>query len=161
MTIHTSTFETPVGDFSIAVDENGSLVASAFGKAGRLSLPRGPQEVNPNEARTRPARKQLEAYFSGTDKSFSIPLAARGTRFQNSVWELLSKIPFGKTLSYGDIAKALKSSARAVGGAVGSNPFCPIVPCHRIIGSDGSLTGFGFGLDIKIWLLRHEGIPVA
>jgi methylated-DNA-[protein]-cysteine S-methyltransferase len=159
MILHTSTFPTPLGVFSVAVDEAGSLVASAFGGASRLSLPSGAHEIQPSESRTRAAREQLTEYFSGGRRKFSLALATRGTPFQNRVWGLLAEVPFGSTRSYGDLAKVLKSSARAVGGAVGSNPYCPVVPCHRILGSDGSLTGFGFGLDAKIWLLKHEGIP--
>jgi methylated-DNA-[protein]-cysteine S-methyltransferase len=161
MNLYTSTFDTPLGAFSVSVDESGALVASTFGKPSNLSLPPGSHKLEPDERRTRAAREQLTAYFSGKLRTFSLPLAPRGTPFQNRVWSLLSKIPFGSTRSYGDIAAALKSSARAVGGAVGSNPYCPVVPCHRIIGSDGSLTGFAFGLDTKIWLLKHEGIPPA
>ena len=159
MNLYTSAFETPLGPFSFAVDEDGALVASTFGKPSRLSLPAGSHNLEPDEKRTRAARDQLTAYFSGKLQKFSLALSPRGIPFQNRVWAQLSKIPFGSTRSYGNIATALKSSPRAVGGAVGSNPYCPVIPCHRIIGSDGSLTGFAFGLDAKIWLLKHEGIP--
>ena len=159
MNLYTSTFNTPLGGFSVAVDEAGSLVASTFGRTSRLSLPAGSHKIESSESRTRAARDQLTEYFSGRRRDFSLALSSRGTPFQKRVWGLLVKIPFGSARSYGDIAKALKSSARAVGGAVGSNPCCPVVPCHRIIGSDGSLTGFAFGLDTKVWLLKHEGIP--
>jgi methylated-DNA-[protein]-cysteine S-methyltransferase len=104
--------------------------------------------------------EQLEAYFSGDLKEFSLRLAPSGTRFQLAVWAELTRIPYGSTVSYGDIARALGKSpvaSRAVGSANGANPIAVIVPCHRVIGSDGSLTGYGGGLDRKELLLRLEG----
>ena len=105
------------------------------------------------------ARRQLVAYFAGRLRVFEIPLAPNGTEFQRRVWTALTKIPFGTTISYGDLARRLRNSAavRAVGAANGRNPIPIIVPCHRVIGSNGSLTGFGGGLDRKRWLLEHEG----
>ena len=107
---------------------------------------------------------QLEAYFSGDLKEFSLRLAPSGTRFQLAVWAELTRIPYGSTVSYGDIARALGKSpvaSRAVGSANGANPIAVIVPCHRVIGSDGSLTGYGGGLDRKGLLLRLEGAGPA
>ena len=104
---------------------------------------------------------QLEEYFEGSRKEFDLPLAPRGTPFQLSVWEELARIPYGVTMSYGDVAAALGKSllaSRAVGLANGRNPISIILPCHRVIGADGSLTGYGWGLDRKEWLLRHEGV---
>jgi methylated-DNA-[protein]-cysteine S-methyltransferase len=103
--------------------------------------------------------RQLREYFDGQRKEFDLPLNAPGTDFQQSVWLLLQEIPFGKTTSYGRLAAALGdvNKSRAVGLANGSNPISIIVPCHRVIGSDGSLTGFGGGLPNKQWLLIHEG----
>ncbi len=103
---------------------------------------------------------QLEAYFAGEAKEFTVPLAPSGTPFQLAVWTELTKIPYGSTVSYGDIARALGKrlvASRAVGLANGSNPISVIVPCHRVIGSDGSLTGYGGGLERKELLLRLEG----
>jgi methylated-DNA-[protein]-cysteine S-methyltransferase len=103
---------------------------------------------------------QLEEYFAGDRKEFTVPLAPSGTPFQLAVWTQLTKIPYGSTASYGDIARALGKrpvAARAVGLANGANPISVIVPCHRVIGSDGSLTGYGGGLDRKELLLRLEG----
>ena len=102
--------------------------------------------------------KQLGEYFSGQRKSFTVNLGLQGTEFQNTVWRRLVKIPFGKTLSYGDFAAAIGKPAacRAVGNANGKNPISIIVPCHRLIGSNGSLTGYGGGLWRKEWLLKHE-----
>jgi methylated-DNA-[protein]-cysteine S-methyltransferase len=103
---------------------------------------------------------QLEAYFDGQLKEFTVPLAPRGTAFQLAVWAELTRIPYGSTVSYGDIARALGKSpvaSRAVGSANGANPISVIVPCHRVIGSDGSLAGYGGGLARKELLLRLEG----
>src|SRR5205807_8092287 len=97
---------------------------------------------------------------AGARRTFDLPLAPSGTPFQRRVWDELLTIPFGETLSYGALAERLGSSARAVGGAVGSNPICVIIPCHRVIGADGSLTGFAFGTDMKRALLELEGAPV-
>ncbi len=103
---------------------------------------------------------QLEEYFAGDRKEFTVPLAPSGTPFQMAVWTELTKIPYGSTVSYGDIARALGKrlvASRAVGLANGSNPISIIVPCHRVIGADGSLTGYGGGLERKDLLLRLEG----
>ena len=104
------------------------------------------------------ARAELLAYFDGRLRDFEIPLAPNGTEFQRRVWAALTKIPHGTTISYAELARRVGSSAavRAVGAANGRNPIPIIVPCHRVIGSDGSLTGFGGGLDRKRWLLEHE-----
>ena len=106
------------------------------------------------------AAAQLTEYFAGTRTGFDLPLAPRGTPFQLAVWAELIQIPYGATVSYGAVAAALGKSpvaSRAVGLANGRNPISIIVPCHRVIGADGSLTGYGWGLDRKEWLLRHEG----
>jgi methylated-DNA-[protein]-cysteine S-methyltransferase len=104
------------------------------------------------------ARQQLREYFEGTRTEFELPLDLIGTDFQKRVWRRLCQIPFGTTMSYGQLAAALgdPKSARAVGLANGKNPVAIIVPCHRVIGADGSLTGFGGGLDVKRKLLDHE-----
>ena len=105
------------------------------------------------------ARRQLVAYFAGRLRAFDLPLAPNGTEFQRRVWTELTKIPFGATISYARLARRVSNAAavRAVGAANGRNPIPIIVPCHRVIGSDGSLTGFGGGLARKQWLLQHEG----
>jgi methylated-DNA-[protein]-cysteine S-methyltransferase len=104
---------------------------------------------------------QLAEYFAGSRTEFDLPLAPRGTPFQLAVWGELARIPYGVTMSYGEMAAALGKSlvaSRAVGLANGRNPISIILPCHRVIGADGSLTGYGWGLDRKEWLLRHEGV---
>ena len=103
-------------------------------------------------------QKQLDEYFSGKRQKFSLELQLEGTAFQKKVWEQLQKIPFGETASYRDIAVAVgnEKAVRAVGGANGKNNIAIIIPCHRVIGADGGLVGFGGGLWRKVWLLNHE-----
>jgi methylated-DNA-[protein]-cysteine S-methyltransferase len=105
---------------------------------------------------------QLEEYFSGALKSFDVPLNARGTPFQLSVWAGLREIPYGETMSYGELARSIGNpkAVRAVGRANGSNPIAVIVPCHRVIGANGTLTGYGGGLDRKAKLLSLEGVSI-
>ncbi len=105
----------------------------------------------------RAALAQVREYFARKRREFAVPVDPAGTEFQRRVWQLVTTIPYGKTMSYGSIARQLGSSARAVGAAVAANPIPIIIPCHRVIGADGSLTGYGGGLRMKIWLLRHEG----
>lgn len=104
------------------------------------------------------ARQQLTDYFAGTLQEFDLPLAATGTEFQQKVWQELTKIPFGQTWSYGELARRIgqPTASRAVGLANGRNPISIVVPCHRVIGSNGKLVGYGGGLDRKTWLLRLE-----
>jgi methylated-DNA-[protein]-cysteine S-methyltransferase len=106
------------------------------------------------------AARQLKEYFAGKRREFALPLRLDGTEFQQRVWGELTKIPFGETRSYGQLAKRLNNpnGSRAVGLANGRNPIAIIVPCHRVIGADGSLTGYGGGLPRKRWLLAHEGL---
>lgn len=112
------------------------------------------------------ADKWLDIYFSGKDPAFTPQLTMRGTPFRKTVWEILLKIPFGQTMTYGEIADRIskqnghsRMSAQAVGGAVGHNPISLIIPCHRVIGADGSLTGYAGGIDRKIKLLSLEKVP--
>ncbi len=104
------------------------------------------------------AKKQLEEYFAGTRREFSVPLDMEGTQFQKKVWRALSEIPYGETRSYSEIAEYIGSpkAARAVGMANHVNPLPVIVPCHRVVGKNGSLTGYAGGLDAKLWLLDME-----
>lgn len=107
-------------------------------------------------------RKQIDEYFKGRRKNFSLSLLLHGTDFQKSVWQQLLKVPHGMTASYGAIAKSIRSpnAFRAVGNANNKNPIAIVVPCHRIVGSNGNLIGYGGGLWRKLWLLEHEGILV-
>ena len=105
------------------------------------------------------ARTQLEEYFAGVRTGFDLPLLPDGSAFQQQVWARLRQIPYGATISYSELARRVgdPSAVRAVGGANARNPIPIVVPCHRVIGADGSLTGFGGGIERKRWLLAHEG----
>ena len=109
------------------------------------------------------ARTQLGEYFAGQRMHFDLPLAPEGTEFQRSAWEALQQIPYGATTTYGGQARAMGdiNKARAVGAANGKNPVSIVVPCHRVVGADGALTGFAGGVDTKAWLLDHERAVVS
>lgn len=140
------------------------LVADAAGLR-RVEFPRGRHPVRRDAKWQRASeplarvRAQLEEYFAGKRRAFELELAPEGTPFQLRVWAALRAIPYGRTTSYGDLARTLgdPSAVRAVGAANGRNPLPIVVPCHRVIGADGSMVGFGGGLDTKRWLLAHEG----
>ena len=146
---------TPVGDLLLAGDQDAlSLVGFPEGSMRHDPEP----EWIYNERPLAKARQQLTEYFAGQRKDFDLPLSLHGTEFQLLVLEELKTIPYGETTSYGDIAKRIgrPKAVRAVGAANGRNPIPIIVPCHRVIGSSGDLTGFGGGLDTKTALLRLE-----
>lgn len=147
---------TEMGDL-ILVEENGQLLEVGFTTGKRPSKP--PVDAMENMAPFRQVIRQLEEYFSGKREVFDLPLSPRGTAFQLRVWKSLQNIPFGKTVSYSDIAHDIRNpnAVRAVGLANGRNPIPIIIPCHRVIGKDGSLTGYGGGLPIKEKLLALEG----
>ncbi|KXI29649.1 methylated-DNA--[protein]-cysteine S-methyltransferase [Paraglaciecola hydrolytica] len=113
--------------------------------------------TNPNVV-TSKTKEQLTEYFAGSRQRFTLPLGAKGTQFQQQVWQQLLKIPYGTTCSYSHIAQAMQNpkAVRAVGAANGRNPLTIVVPCHRVIGADGSLTGYAWGTSIKAALLQHE-----
>lgn len=117
-------------------------------------------EWQPNHPILQQAENELARYFANEINKFSVPIAAKGTDFQKSVWHQLTRIDFGETRSYQDIANAIGNpkAVRAVGLANGKNPISIIVPCHRVIGKDGKLTGYAGGVDRKQWLLKHEGV---
>jgi len=145
----------PIGALLVAGDEAG---------LHNISFPRGEQAASPaetwrhDEAHFEQAFAQLRAYFGGELTTFDLPLHFTGTAFQKTVWRALMDIPFGETVSYSTVADAigLPTACRAVGAANGANPISIIAPCHRVIGADRSLTGFGGGLDTKQFLLDHE-----
>jgi methylated-DNA-[protein]-cysteine S-methyltransferase len=159
MIAYFDTFKTAFGPFSVAVDDTGAVVGTAFGGRSALEQRVPEYRLTSDKIRTRAARQQIVAYASGQRRDFDVPLAPHGTDFQKSVWNALCQIPLGKTLSYGALAVQLgrPKASRAVGRANATNPICLIVPCHRVIGADGSLTGFAFGEAIKRRLLEHEG----
>ena len=131
------------------------LVQIEFGD--RKAVPEGARQQG--DAVLQSAGEQLEEYFAGTRRRFDLPLAPKGTDFQQSVWRALAEIPWGQWRSYADIARAIgrPRAVRAVGAANGRNPLPIVVPCHRVVGSDGSLTGFAGGLEMKRYLLELEG----
>lgn len=147
-------FESPLGELLLAGQKR---LQSLHFPAGTTREEPGKDWVQDPEG-FRDARAQLEAYFKGQRKAFTLDLDARGTEFQKRVWQELVKIPYGQTLSYGELAARIGNprACRAVGMANAKNPIPIIVPCHRVIGRDGSLTGFGGGLDIKARLLELE-----
>ncbi|NIR29867.1 MAG: methylated-DNA--[protein]-cysteine S-methyltransferase [Gammaproteobacteria bacterium] len=163
-TCYTSTFNSPCGPLVCVVDEAGVVLRVEFAKGRRPSeirneLARAGVRLVEDPGRTRVVRDQLQDYFSGRRRRFGLELAPQGTAFQRSVWRALQDIPFGETRTYADIARAIgrPRASRAVGRATGANPIPIVIPCHRVVGSDGSLVGFGGGLDVKAALLAHEG----
>jgi len=147
--------ETPIGELLLAGNDDALAM---------IGFPKGSMRRDPepdwifNEKPLATARQQLTEYFAGTRKEFDLPVALSGTEFQVSVLEALQEIPYGETVSYGEIARRIgrPKAVRAVGAANGRNPIPVVVPCHRVIGSSGDLTGFGGGLDTKEALLRLE-----
>ena len=148
---------TPVGRLRL-VGDDGGLRGISFPASSHALRPVADREPQPNEEPFRQAARQLAAYFAGELDRFELPLAPAGTAFQREVWSMLLTIPYGETVSYGELARRLGRSdaARAVGAANGRNPIPIVIPCHRVIGADGSLTGFGGGLDVKRQLLALE-----
>lgn len=155
VTHHYCWHHSPVGPLLLAGTTAG-LTHVLFGEGPRPSAPAA--DWHEDAAAFDAARGQLDEYFAGTRRAFDLPLAPAGTPFQRAVWSLLRAIPFGDTRCYRDLAVAMgkPGAMRAVGLANGRNPLSIVVPCHRVIGSDGSLTGFGGGLEAKRFLLDHE-----
>ena len=155
-------FESTLGAVTLAADPAGALVYLGFRDnepRPRLLRSLSTMALTDDPALLAPVRAQLEAYFRGELRSFDLPLAPHGTPFQLEVWAELVRIPYGQTISYGELARRLGNPllTRAVGTANGANPISIIVPCHRVIGANGSLTGYGGGLPRKAELLRREG----
>ncbi len=148
-------FTTPIGLLKIAVDSMG-LRYVMFEQ--NKHPPTNQLDWRRDRSLTREVREQLLQYFSGERKGFDLKLSLAGTDFQQQTWNSLACIPYGTTWSYAELAKKVGSpkAVRAVGAANGRNPIPIILPCHRVIGSNGALTGFGGGLPIKKWLLEHE-----
>src|SRR5881628_3572527 len=155
--MYVSRLPTPIGELTLTATDTaltGVYFPSSRGVPSLHNVERG----SGGEVLQR-AETQLSEYFAGMRTTFDIPLDATGTEFERRVWDLLRAIPYGATTSYGELAKRLGSTkeARAVGAANGKNPIPIIVPCHRVIGANGDLTGFGGGIERKRWLLQHEG----
>lgn len=149
--------DTPLGPLTLATTARGLALAWFDGQAHRTDVVDAP--LQPGNDVLRQAEREFDEYFTGRRRAFSVPLDPAGTDFQQRVWQALLKIPMGQLGTYGDIARVLglPAAARAVGAAVGRNPISIIVPCHRVVGRDGSLTGYAGGLPRKLALLRLEG----
>ena len=158
MILSSRIIESPIGPLKLTVDHR-ALIGIDWATPGE---PISTEHARKGATLDR-VQSELSRYFSGKLKHWSLELSLEGTEFQQSVWAALRNIPVGTTSTYQEIADAIgrPSAVRAVGSAIGRNPIPVVIPCHRVIGSNGSLTGFSGGLDKKTWLLRHEGILPA
>jgi methylated-DNA-[protein]-cysteine S-methyltransferase len=158
MSISCAQIGSPLGPLLLAADDSG--VREIRFVNGRGFLPPDPEWVrDENEANLYRLAQQLNAYFRGKLENFTVPSSPQGTEFQRTVWDQLRKIPYGQTISYGELARRIGNpqASRAIGLANGSNPIPIVIPCHRVIGSNGKVTGYGGGLPIKEKLLALEG----
>ncbi|MFD6290111.1 methylated-DNA--[protein]-cysteine S-methyltransferase [Streptomyces sp. NPDC060205] len=158
MTTYHTSLDSPLGELLLTADESGALTSlSVPGQKGGRTV--GPGWRHAPELFTE-AERQLAAYFAGELTAFRLPLRTSGTEFREKVWDALDSVPYGETTTYGEIAARIGASriaVRAVGGAIGANPLLIVRPCHRVIGADGSLTGYAGGLERKVRLLTLEG----
>lgn len=156
MTNYRTTIESPIGTITLVADDD-SLVEVRFPNEATRTAATEDSSAGDHPV-LRHAAEQLREYFAGERVDFDVPLAPNGTSFQLAAWEALRTIPYGETVSYGEQARRLGDArkARAVGAANGRNPLPIIVPCHRVVGANGHLTGFGGGIECKAWLLDHE-----
>lgn len=156
---------TPLGPMDLVINDDGAVAVFSFAAADGLSRcvqkvqAAGECHLNANLPAFTGVEAQIQAYFDGKQQDFELNYEPLGTDFQRQVWDQLLKIPFGETRTYGDLAEALgrPSASRAVGAANGQNPVAVLIPCHRVIGSNGKLTGYAGGIHNKRWLLKHEG----
>jgi methylated-DNA-[protein]-cysteine S-methyltransferase len=156
-------FHTPIGNIDIVTNEDGALIEIWIRDARHpfaleQKLEREGYDLSRDDQRTGSARRQLLEYFAGARRAFDLPLAASGSPTQQAVWKELTFIPFGETITYGQLADAIgmPGEAQAVGAACAANPLLLVVPCHRVIASDGSLRGYAAGLHVKEQLLAFE-----
>ena len=164
MTLSRTTIDSPVGELTLYASDAGLRAVLWPGPDDtRVHLGDGDLVDDADHPVLRAATEQLAEYFAGDRSDFDLPLDPVGTPFQQKSWDVLRTIPYGTTITYGEQAKRLgsPSAVRAVGAANGRNPISIVVPCHRVVGSDGSLTGSGGGLDAKAWLLEHESGEAA
>jgi methylated-DNA-[protein]-cysteine S-methyltransferase len=155
---HYAVMPSPIGELTLTGD--GDSLTGVYMELHRRRPPL-PAGAKRDDAALAGPRRQLEEYFEGERTGFDMPLAADGTPFQRAVWTALTEIPYGETISYGELARRIgqPGAARAVGLANGRNPISIVVPCHRVIGASGTLTGYGGGLDRKRFLLELERGP--
>lgn len=157
---YTCDYSSPIGRMLLAANEN-SLTGLWFYGAKHFAAGLESERIEVLTPVLEQTARWLDIYFSGREPDFMPPLELHGSAFRRRVWDELMKIPYGQTASYGEIARKLGTkSAQAVGGAVGHNPISIIVPCHRVLGADGSLTGYAGGVDKKIRLLELEGVHI-
>ncbi len=165
MTLRSTNIDSPIGPLTIVASDAGirAILWEVDGDGERVRI--GTEVVDvvevveaADDAVLAAAASQLGEYFSGERQEFDLPLDPQGTSFQHAAWDALRTIPYGSTVSYGEQARRLGDprKARAVGAANGRNPISVVVPCHRVVGADGSLTGFAAGVGVKAWLLDHE-----
>lgn len=154
-------YRSPIGELVLISDGEALTGLNLPATDGSARLPTGPGS-RCDEAVVREAVDQLEAYFAGDRQEFDLALRPAGTLFQRTVWESLLSIPFGETISYAEQSRRIgrPGASRAVGAANGRNPIAIVLPCHRVIGAGGTLTGYGGGLPMKQWLLDHESSVV-
>jgi methylated-DNA-[protein]-cysteine S-methyltransferase len=150
--------ESAVGKLKLVANAN-ALVAILWERERPSRIKLAMLKCDPQQPILLETERQLKEYFAGARNEFNLPLEPAGTEFQKKVWQALREIPFGQTRSYLDLAKSIGSvkAVRAVGAANGKNPLSIVVPCHRVLGADGALTGFAGGLEVKAKLLAHEG----
>jgi methylated-DNA-[protein]-cysteine S-methyltransferase len=153
--------ESPVGKLKLVASAD-ALVAILWERERPNRIKLETLKCDPQQPILLETERQLKEYFAGTRKEFDLPLEPAGTEFQKKVWRALREIPFGQTRSYLDLAKSIGSAkaVRAVGAANGKNPLSILVPCHRVVGANGALTGFAGGLEVKAKLLAHEGCRI-
>ena len=158
MTIFYRRISTPLG--TLIATSSGAALTGLYYEGGRHAPPVQPHwDEQPEDAALAECARQLDDYFAGRREDFQLPLAPKGTAFQERVWREIARIPYGETISYAELARraGAPGSARAAGAATGRNPHSIVVPCHRVLGSHGEITGYAGGLDRKKWLLRLEG----
>ena len=164
--VYTCTYKSKLGEILLAADEIG-LTGLWFTGQKYFASTLSDEHISRETPVLSEAKEWLDVYFSGKEPDFTVPLHFTGTDFQNEVWEILCTIPYGQTIAYGEIAKQIaakkglpRMSAQAVGGAVGHNEISIIVPCHRVVGTNGSLTGYAGGTEKKVELLKLENVDI-
>lgn len=165
---YVSYYESPLGKILLASDDAGLSGLWFVERQRYFALGLDEERVEKESRAIAEAKRWLDVYFSGKEPGFSVPLSISGSAFRQEVCRIMLGIPYGKTMTYGEIAGKIaaahsipKMSARAVGGAVGHNPISIIIPCHRVVGASGSLTGYGGGIERKIRLLTLEGVDLS
>ncbi|EST34696.1 methylated-DNA--[protein]-cysteine S-methyltransferase [Streptomyces roseochromogenus] len=164
-TMYWTQLDAPVGRLLLTADADGALTSlSVPGQKGGRTVESLQDGWRHERGPFRAAAQQLAAYFAGELREFQLPLSPHGTEFRQRVWAALDEVPYGATVTYGQIAArigASRAAVRAVGGAIGANPLLIVRPCHRVIGADGSMTGYAGGVERKVWLLTLEGALAA